>query len=271
MTEGQQTDSGEAPANKVVRLPRDWLGSRENLVPFGPGSLPPAIDASVPDYPEVVGDAPPSAEDFWGERSAAIHGALQAPADDAPVAGAPARERHQPTSARRTGARRIRGRPIPRRRFAAAASVAALGAALVIALLSAASPHESSHAARLNVAAILSSGINKILNIGSPRIAPPRKATRARLHSRHFTHHARKPPPQVVHHTPSPRPAPIYAVRAAPAHAAQVTGTYDPRSAAPQPHLTTRTPAVHSSTPSRASASPTGQAGALGPVSSPNG
>ena len=63
-----------------MRLPRDWLGPREELVPFGPRAA-----SRVPDESSPTDDAAPSAEDFWGERSAAIHSALQAPSDWAPL------------------------------------------------------------------------------------------------------------------------------------------------------------------------------------------
>ena len=80
MKEGRQTEAGEQDAQRrsnVVRLPRDWLGPREELVPFGPRRA----ESEAPDPPATATslDAPPSADDFWGERSAAIHGALQAP------------------------------------------------------------------------------------------------------------------------------------------------------------------------------------------------
>ena len=60
------TDPGTGPVqSNVVRLPRDWLGPREELIPFGPRATQ---SASVP-----------SPSDFWGERSADMHHALQGP------------------------------------------------------------------------------------------------------------------------------------------------------------------------------------------------
>ena len=55
MREGRGTEVGEAEPQSqadVVRLPRDWLGPRENLVPFGPRAV--SLDTEA---------APPSAED----------------------------------------------------------------------------------------------------------------------------------------------------------------------------------------------------------------
>jgi hypothetical protein len=65
-TRGPQDDEAgrEAQAeSNVIRLPRDWLGPREELVPFG----------TSPDL---------GASDFWGEGSAAVQRAMEAPAAD---------------------------------------------------------------------------------------------------------------------------------------------------------------------------------------------
>jgi hypothetical protein len=60
--------------SNVIRLPRNWLGPPEELVPFG-------ISAATED----IGDLDPTvtllASDFWGEESAAVQHALPAPAD----------------------------------------------------------------------------------------------------------------------------------------------------------------------------------------------
>jgi hypothetical protein len=82
-TEGRQRghSGGEAPAeSNVLQFPRDWIGPREELVPFGTaadaawgnGVHP---DATVEAEPEL----PPGADDFWGEGSAAVQAALHAP------------------------------------------------------------------------------------------------------------------------------------------------------------------------------------------------
>ncbi|MFL5829064.1 MAG: hypothetical protein ACJ76X_04035 [Solirubrobacteraceae bacterium] len=93
-SEGPETEEGTTTSN-VVRLPRDWLGPREELVPFGPAAerksappfdplsvdderapAPPFGSSSVDDQPAP---APPSASDFWGEHSADMHHVLQGP------------------------------------------------------------------------------------------------------------------------------------------------------------------------------------------------
>ena len=63
--------NGAAGLDNVVRLPTDWLGSRDELVPIG---RPDRTDDAEPDVA-----MPPAAEDFWGEASAAVQDALQAP------------------------------------------------------------------------------------------------------------------------------------------------------------------------------------------------
>jgi hypothetical protein len=94
---------------KVVRLPVDWLGPREELVPFGPsarGDQPEEAEGPI---------TPLRAEDFWGESSAAIHDALEPPAPVArpprPVASPPAPRPPVPASPRRHHPRLPRMRP----------------------------------------------------------------------------------------------------------------------------------------------------------------
>jgi hypothetical protein len=75
--EGPQThEEQDVHASNVVRLPRDWLGPRDELVPFGAGAAEPP--------------APPSANDFWGEDSAAMHDAVQGPSPESGADGAEA-------------------------------------------------------------------------------------------------------------------------------------------------------------------------------------
>jgi len=72
-TEGRQQDgaSGERPEANVVRLPRDWLGPRDELVPIGALARPVETDR--------LDGLPPTADDFWSEQSASVHGAIQGP------------------------------------------------------------------------------------------------------------------------------------------------------------------------------------------------
>ena len=76
-SEGPQSEDGGSGIRRddnVVRLPRDWLGPREDLVPFGPSAQ------NQPDRPPL--DLPLTADAFWSESSASVHDALQASPSD---------------------------------------------------------------------------------------------------------------------------------------------------------------------------------------------
>jgi hypothetical protein len=67
---------GDQTESNVVRLPREWIGPIEELVPFGPSAR-----SSKTSLASVAGDdlIPPGPDDFWSEDSAAVQDALQAP------------------------------------------------------------------------------------------------------------------------------------------------------------------------------------------------
>ena len=67
--------------DNVVRLPRDWLGPREDLIPFGPSAEAEAEDAGLA--------TPPSTHDFWGEAGTHLWG----PDPDHPAGGSGRRAR----------------------------------------------------------------------------------------------------------------------------------------------------------------------------------
>jgi hypothetical protein len=75
--DGRTEDSGGLPRNEenVIRLPRDWLGPPEELVPIGSAARARAAQRDL-DHGMA-----PSADAFWSEDSAALHDALQAPSD----------------------------------------------------------------------------------------------------------------------------------------------------------------------------------------------
>ena len=79
-TEGPTTEhGGEQPGtnNNVVPFPRDWLGPREELIPFG-NSTGLGAESSV---------AGPGAEAFWAGECDPLHAVVAAPAASAPIAG----------------------------------------------------------------------------------------------------------------------------------------------------------------------------------------
>jgi hypothetical protein len=73
--DGRNEDAGGATRDEenVIRLPRDWLGPPEELVPIGPAARARAAQLEADDA------APPAADAFWSEDSAALHDAVQAP------------------------------------------------------------------------------------------------------------------------------------------------------------------------------------------------
>jgi hypothetical protein len=73
--DGRTEDIGGLTRNEenVIRLPRDWLGPPEELVPIGPAARARAAQRDRDD------GMPPAADAFWSEDSAALHDAVQAP------------------------------------------------------------------------------------------------------------------------------------------------------------------------------------------------
>lgn len=59
-------------AENVIRIPRDWYGPKEELIPFGP-----AADRRAREEAEAT--APLGADAFWGEDAASLHEVIQAP------------------------------------------------------------------------------------------------------------------------------------------------------------------------------------------------
>jgi len=96
-TGGSQTEEARAgigSEGKVVRLPRDWLGPRDELVPIDLSDEAPAVAGAAeswavplrerPDGPavgkrELAGPVPASAEAFWSEHATVLHDAVCAP------------------------------------------------------------------------------------------------------------------------------------------------------------------------------------------------
>ncbi len=71
-TDGER--SGSDQASNVVRIPRDWFGPRDELVPFGPK----AWEASEENASSGAAD-PVDANLFWGEHADSVHDVLDVP------------------------------------------------------------------------------------------------------------------------------------------------------------------------------------------------
>jgi hypothetical protein len=84
--QGRETREGDGQSQtteNVVRLPRDWLGPRDELVPIG--SRADALDQDS----ATTSPLPPGASSFWDEDSGSIQAAMQAPEGDWRSAGDP--------------------------------------------------------------------------------------------------------------------------------------------------------------------------------------
>jgi hypothetical protein len=279
--------SGRSDEN-VIRLPRDWLGPLEDLVPIGP-----AADARRAADEPYAEEAPPTADAFWTEDSAALHTAVQAPAG---------LTREPPSSSNRSGRRRRRMRvpavhgtlplswvrPPSRRAWVAAVAAAALFLAAIGMTegggrgVAAGSRNGASHssqalavvgelsAATRNAHIMAARTSNRVGNVRHSQHTSARQRNTRRLQG-------------IKHHRPASNPRGTYARHTS-------SGTVEPVSdvavtpSAPQtyvPPATTQSTAVTpaaSSTGSSGSATSShgaaqsafGADGALGPGSSPN-
>jgi hypothetical protein len=273
---GPQTEGGERarPADKVVRLPRDWLGPREDLVPFGPRAGGAEPESSLP-----APEAPPSAADFWGERSAAIHDAVQAPVDD-PIPVVPA----VLTGVEAHNRRRVVASRGQRRVLAATAltiaAVAATSPMLGVLGQSGSASHDAGTAS-LNMATILNDRVPQTLQRGISALDASTRRRQASATARPQPVAARRSAParlvlRPVHQPGHSQPAaPVISTAAPSVDVAHTTPhavrTYEPTVV---PTRVETGPAPARSRPARsstASVNPTGEAGALGPVQSPNG
>jgi hypothetical protein len=123
--------NGDTEPENVIRLPRDWVGPPEELVPIGsraregrPGDGP-AEDSARDD---VI----PDAGDFWGESAAAVHHVMSAPTETL-TAGRPRRRRE------RIQRPRVQLPSVRRRRTAAIAAI--VGATAIGAIIGVSEGH----------------------------------------------------------------------------------------------------------------------------------
>jgi hypothetical protein len=238
-----------------VRLPRDWIGPREDLVPFGPRAN------------AVSSEPPPAAEAFWGEGSAEIHDAVRAPADGWTELAQP------------------RGLRLGRRHAVAAVAIGLAIVAATIVLSGGFGVSGSSHRAlggsKVSVAAVLSSGVSRILKLGLPQIDVKASHPRARIVARARARAGTPARARLVRRAPRLEEAvrnrtPVRSVQAVSTDVAPPApvSTYRPSEAVTHTETSSST-GTHSSpvrsTSSSAPVSATGESGALGPIQSPNG
>ena len=245
--------------DNVVRLPRDWLGPREDLIPFGPSAEAEAADAGLA--------TPPSTHDFWGE--AGTH--VWEPSPDRPAVGSRHRARAgwvAPDALPRSIARLTHH---PRAAWLSALAVSCV--AIVIVAVSGSGSHHPA-AAIVSRHAPATTAVAKL----SPGRAVP--SLQSRSHHRspgspaRAGHRRAKPPAkhQVVHHTVKrpTRPATVQSVQStAPDTNSGTTSSSSTQAASSSP--ASNAPAAAAASSSGSTSQPAlGGAGALAPGSSPD-
>jgi hypothetical protein len=280
----KQGDGDQRTTENVVRLPRDWLGPREELVPIGSH----ARSAETPD------DAPPeslpaTAASFWDEDSGSLQSPMQAPADawqgqsESTTAG--------PAAASRSTARRLRSLPRPRRprslrggfaplrRRGTAAVAGVLGACLLVALAvigetagDTHNPGGRSAASSKSAAIVTATGVNRARLRAHTPVVTEIRTEPASHHAgragarRHRTHVSarRRHPRAALRPTPS---------ASQPVRSTTPAYTPTPTPSTPSSGSTSSSPPASSarSTSSSSQHQPAfGQGGSLGPGSSPD-
>ncbi len=155
-----ETGRDKGAGGKVVRLPRDWLGPRDELVPI-----------DLTGDPERGPASPPSAEAFWSEHAPALHDAVRAPAA-VRIDRSPADDRQQADPAPGTTApSRVRLWAPSRVRLWAPATVA-LGAIVAVAALGGAGPPSARSGSRRSAVRQQALAIGYIATGSTPRAIP---------------------------------------------------------------------------------------------------
>jgi hypothetical protein len=262
-------DRDERAAENVVRLPRDWLGPREELVPIG-------SRAGAAETPE--NDAlPPTAASFWDEDGGSLQAPMQAPAGPRE----PAPEVQSRSGRRRSLPRRRWPIRSPRGRASAVAGVLAVCAVSVIAVIGSSEgggPNTGDRTTE-SAAIITSTGVNRArlttnASVMSEISAQPRshhvakraaRSKRPRIHVtkvrlRHRTHRAARP----THGSSEPVQTPVTTT---PTPASQPTTPSSSSSSGPS---SSPAPGGHTASSSSGHSSAFGASGSLGPGSSPD-
>jgi hypothetical protein len=260
------------PQTNVVQL-GDWIGAREELVPFG---RRPPFAALEPQ---------PSAEDFWGGRA----DALEPPAEFSQPTPAPGE------AGTRVARRRLNFRFLPRIGgpghwlVAVAVGLAvATGASIALALGgfgSGAPSRGGADGGKVPMALVLSDGLTRIFRLDLP-VIEPRSVSAHRAHARRVdaarrtTAHQR-PTFEPVHYSPPPRTTTTPPMQVA-AYTAPATPPSQSSGTTTNTETNTETSSQPASSPPPSSSQPnstassapvgaTGEGGALGPIQSPNG
>lgn len=254
-------ESGGLTRNEenVIRLPRDWLGPPEELVPIGPAARARAAQRELED------GMPPAADAFWSEDSAALHDAVAASPGisrkhlEPPVGLVP------PVAGLRIpGLGRLRSRPGGRHVSRWWGLLAVMSAALLVVAAIGSTEGPASHPRASNapashlLATAQSSKSSLVTSSDANRDKVTYQAKKARQHARA---QARAHETRPVHHR---------AAAHHPARSSAAAVTKEP-SATPAPQTSTRSSApTTSTTPAQATASTVASTGSK-PASNPPG
>ena len=240
-TEGPKTEhGGEEPGttSNVVPFPRDWLGPREELIPFG-SSAGYGVDQAA---------TAPGAEAFWGGDSGPMHAVLPEPVSAAGVAGERCRT--------------------PARRLALGGLAAVVLAAAVVGRL-AGVPTTASPAVGTDVAAAGFVDLALLRGaVGPPAIESPKPAVHRVPGRAHPAAHPRHRPATGSRTSSSGATTAATTVAATPATStSQTVSSTSSSSAAPEPAATSSSP-THSSVSSHTASvrpGPVGPGAPFGP------
>jgi hypothetical protein len=271
--DGRDTDhNGTDEASNVVRLPVDWLGPREELVPFGPSAWradnpvkreSPALSTRGADVLELTPRREPddpdcTQHDFWGGDLEAIPRPVLRPAEPSraeAAAPSPSSSRVDPMPTRRVlagrGSRWGRG-------YAIAGGAVAVVAATVAVVLPGV---RTQHGAPVSRASIFGADIPDLparLAMHAPKLAHARVTTQVRATRLHVK----------AHHAGAPRSSVATFVRTSSPIVTQPTQPATGSSTASYHPATTSTRVTSGSGAATAAATRTHKAGPVGPGAS---
>lgn len=280
-----QGDEDERTTENVVRLPRDWLGPREELVPMGSR----ARTAETPDDAPAE-SLPPTAASFWDEDSGSLQAPMQAPADAwqgqwGPASTEPAALARSASARRRHSIPRPRvprslsGGFGPRQRRGTAAVAGLLAACLLVALAAigqteGGTPNAGGRTASSskNAPVVTARGANRARLRAQTPVVNEIKAEPTSHHGGRPRVHGQRTHLSAHRHHPRsvPRPTPS---ASQPVHSTAPAYSPTPTISAPSSGSTSSSPPASSarSTSSSSQHQPAfGPSGSLGPGSSPD-
>jgi hypothetical protein len=278
-TQNRQGSRDKAQQDNVIRLPRDWLGPREDLVPFGP--------SAYREEPEQAKELPRNADDFWGGADLL---------DDEGAATSVAATRAAP---RRWSLPTISRLPRPRVRLGVRPRIVMLSGLGVVGILaavglvlgsasrkpSALNAHAHAFVRAVTGAAVFDPRATDLRDTAAERVsrarareaanarrrAQIRRRRRERAAARRHHEHGASPAVQPVHYTtPAPAPTSNGTDSSSVSTRASASSSSTPTSTSSTP-ATTASSASNSGSSSSSNQPAIGANGTLGPGSSPDG